>query len=196
MTAGRLNAAPQDIRGSDNVAVASYTTNKGTYLLWSSGRITNSETGQVVAPPYQPATGFQKAPVVAKMPAGSPNVAVDYVQNDKGTFTLFADGNVMKADDEGASAPLGSSNVLFAARLRNGVVVEDGIRFPTVRSAVFPDLAGAKEFSDGGLLLIPVSNPYGPEKTSTLTLSIEPGGRVQLPHTAQWTGDWAIAVGK
>ena len=101
--AGNLDAAPSDIKGSGNVAVASYTTKDGTYILWSSGRITESTSGKEVAPPYGPAPGFAKAPQEKGTPAGSPRVAVDYVQNDEGTYTLFADGSVMKADDEGAS---------------------------------------------------------------------------------------------
>ena len=101
--AGHLDAAPSDVKGSGNVAVASYTTKDGTYLLWSSGRITESTTGKDVAPPYGPAPGFAKAAVERGIPVGSPRVAVDYVQNDEGTYTLFADGSVMKADDEGAS---------------------------------------------------------------------------------------------
>ena len=87
--AGHLDAAPSDVKGSGNVAVASYTTKDGTYLLWSSGRITESTTGKDVAPPYGPAPGFAKAAVERGIPVGSPRVAVDYVQNDEGTYTIF-----------------------------------------------------------------------------------------------------------
>ncbi len=112
LTTRTLTAAPSDVRGSGNSAVASYTTSKGSYLLWSSGRITDTKTGQDVAPPYGPAPGFAQAAKLRAEPSGSPNVAVDYVQNATGTYTLFADGSVLKADDEGASAPPGMGEVI------------------------------------------------------------------------------------
>lgn len=113
----RLEAAPSDIKGSANVAVASYSTSKGSYTLWSSGRITSLKTGKQVAPPYDSGTpeGLQLATKAQKEPLGSPKVAVDYLQNPKGTYTLWADGSISKATDLGASAPRGGQTKIFYA---------------------------------------------------------------------------------
>lgn len=210
VTSGRLNAAPSDVRGSDNVAVASYSTSKGSYVLWSSGRITNAETGKNVAPPYSPVKGFVKASPTSKMPLGSPNVAVDYLQNSDGTFTIYADGSVMKADDEGASAPASGVDVMFSIRLSNSQGrVESGLHV-TDAAGHYPIGSGQpllmkldREHKDGGLIVIPTINnsstgrykalgiPFGPHT------GIDPySGEFVVPKGNYWTGDWVIVIAK
>ena len=105
---GGVDAAPSDIRGSDNTAVDTYRNSAGTYVVWSSGRITDvtnpsTDLGQpyttptastgIVAPGYQ--TGHT---------LGSPNVAVKAVSRKDGTFILFADGTLRVPSDSGARA--------------------------------------------------------------------------------------------
>lgn len=207
--AERLDAAPSDIRGSGNVAVASYTTTKGSYILWSSGRITDAESGKDVAPPYSPASGFARAAVERGAPVGAPRVAVDYVQNAEGTYTLFGDGSVQKADDEGASAPAGgSAEIKFGIALSNSMPpIEYGIDMPdNLQSARFYSLK--EPFEEGGVVIMPMEADGLPDPLSAGTVtavSIGPDGKPifggKSPVTRgggpmKWTGTWIVAIGK
>jgi hypothetical protein len=205
--AEHLEAAPSDVKGSGNVAVSSYTTTEGTYILWSSGRITDSKSGEEVAPPYGPAPGFAKAALEKGTPVGSPRVAVDYVQNDEGTYTLFADGSVMKADDEGASAPAGGAvDIKFGVAMPNSLPpLENGIDMPDSLQA-----SGAfvieEPFEEGAIIIMPLKQggvhnafPTGMIGAYTVGPDGRNTGMGSSPNninTDLWDGTWVIAIGK
>lgn len=205
--AGNLDAAPSDIKGSGNVAVASYTTKDGTYILWSSGRITESTSGKEVAPPYGPAPGFAKAPQEKGTPAGSPRVAVDYVQNDEGTYTLFADGSVMKADDEGASAPAGGAvDIKFGVAMPNSLPpLENGIDMPDSVQAG-GNFVIEEPFEDGGIVIMPLRDraPNAVFPNGIIgAYTVGSDGQINrnLPGNMyggnmEWNRTWVIAIGK
>lgn len=102
---GAANAAPQDIRGSANTAVASFKTEAGIYSLFTDGTVVDVSTGTSLGNRYEEAKGVTHYQPVKGQALGSPNVAVDVVYHPKGTYVLFADGNIRKHSDPGASAP-------------------------------------------------------------------------------------------
>lgn len=202
-----LEAAPSDVKGSGNMAVASYTTTKGTYILWSSGRITEAESGKDVAPPYGPAPGFAKAPAEKGAPAGSPRVAVDYIQNSEGTYTLFADGSVQKADDEGASSPaVGVADIKIGVSMPNSLPpLEHGIDMPDTRT-VQPLFSLKEPFKEGGIALMPLKSAGVPDPTKDGLIgafSFGPDEKASskavgggVGNNMVWDGTWVIAIGK
>lgn len=102
----RADAAPGDIYGSPNVAVSSFRTEGGSYILYSDGTVADAESGQSLGREYEQGTpaNIKLPPKVAKKQQGSPNIAVDTVETPEGTYVLFADGGVRKHKAVGASA--------------------------------------------------------------------------------------------
>lgn len=102
-------AAPADVFGSPNVAVDTYRNTHGTFVLWSDGRITNAETGQLenANGDYSPATAadppFQNPVLENNRPLGSPNVAIKAVPRHDATYVLFSDGKFRKPNDVDAA---------------------------------------------------------------------------------------------
>jgi len=103
------HAAPTDILGSPNVAVGSFRNKQGDFILYSDGSIADSSGNRTNPSQYSLAKGFKKPSQVRGKPAGSPNIAVGTIQNDDGTFVLFADGSVKEPNLAGAKAPPFSS---------------------------------------------------------------------------------------
>ena len=203
-----IEAAPSDVRGSGNVAVSSYTTTSGTYTLWTSGRITDIKTGKSVAPPYEAAgSGFAQASRNKGEPLGSENVAVDYVQNEDGTFTLFADGSVKKATDPGASAKApGSGKVLFA--YRRGAVASDGGRYGEWVSSGFKlgDLGGAvgsqlgefeQPFEEKPVVLYSGDVPgSGGPRDQSIRMKFGEKAHAGVFPSGTMAPDWVVVIGK
>lgn len=210
-----IEAAPSDVRGSGNVAVSSYTTTAGTYTLWTSGRITNTKTGKTVAPPYEAAgAGFAQASRNRGEPLGSENVAVDYVQNKDGTFTLFADGSVKKATDLGASgkAP-GGGKIVFAYKAaafgadggRYGTWISSGFKVADHGGMSNAQLGEFEEpFEENPLVFYSVgtsvANSGGITGGPTFTLlgvkTGEKTGFGRFNQSPPWSGEWVVVIGK
>lgn len=86
-------ASPADVRGSDNVLVTGYRNRAGTFLLWSSGRITRPDGSLAnAAGNYVTAPGYVKPPTVQNQTVGSGNVACGVAPGADGTVVLFSDG--------------------------------------------------------------------------------------------------------
>lgn len=105
---GGVDAAPSDIRGSDNTAVDTYRNSAGTYVVWSSGRITDATSpGSDLGHPYTTpsvGSGIVDPSYQTGHTLGSPNVAVKAVSRKDGSFILFADGTLRVPSDSGARA--------------------------------------------------------------------------------------------
>lgn len=106
---GGVDAAPSDIRGSDNMAVDTYRNSAGTYVVWSSGRITDvrspsTDLGQPFTAPSV-SSGIVDPGYQSGQTLGSPNVAVKAIPREDGTYILFADGTLRVPSDSGARAP-------------------------------------------------------------------------------------------
>lgn len=106
-------ASPTDIRGSDNVVVASYRNPAATFLVWASGRLTRLDGGSVTQ-------GYDNAPssVVRATPAsgqvvGASSVAVGIAPTAGVTYVVFADGTVKKPRDTDAAKPPGEQRVVW-----------------------------------------------------------------------------------
>lgn len=87
-------AAPPEVRGSSNIPLKVYNNTTGTYVLFSDGSITRVDKDESPTDPtrYAPVTRFRKRNQVDNHAKGSPNVAVDILQDQLGTYVLFADG--------------------------------------------------------------------------------------------------------
>ncbi len=109
-----IEASPADVRGSDNVLVSGYRNRAGTFLLWSSGRITRPD-GSVAnaAGRYHPAVGFSRPTRVAGQVVGSGNLACGVVPDAAGTFVVFSDGSALCPDDPRAGAPCFQTRVVW-----------------------------------------------------------------------------------
>lgn len=98
-------ASPADVRGSDNVLVCGYRNRAGSFLLWSSGRITRPDGTQAnAAGRYMAAPGYSRPDLVARQPVGSGNVACGTVPDGSGTYVVFSDGSVRRPAEPGAAA--------------------------------------------------------------------------------------------
>lgn len=105
---GLAEASPNDVLGSDNVAVASYANRYGTFVLWSSGRITDISGSLVNASNDYTNVMENQLPVrSAGHIVGSKNVAVGVIQNTQATRVLFSDGSVRQPASPRASGVSG-----------------------------------------------------------------------------------------
>ena len=105
-------AASQDVFGSPQVAVTCFKNQKGSFILWADGHISQvdapdtpvSTLSQCVAIP----SDEDPPPEVTRdntKPQGSPHVPVGMYQTSKGSYVLFADGSCKKPNgDAGAAA--------------------------------------------------------------------------------------------
>ncbi len=106
-------AAPDDVRGSGNIAVCGYTNREGSFVLWSDGRITDLSGSQVCsASSYSSVSGYKKPKAVSGQISGSKNVAVGTIQAKGSTCVVFADGTVKKPASAKASAPPAENNLI------------------------------------------------------------------------------------
>lgn len=103
--AGRpAQAAPQDVHGSPATAVTSYRTQKGSYVLWADGHISNAKTGQHLGKcKTTPISGYTDPQLAGSSSQGSPHVAVAVVPEKDATYVLFANGVVREPEDPGAA---------------------------------------------------------------------------------------------
>lgn len=104
-------AASQDVFGSPQVAISSYRNQKGSFILWADGHISNVDT-----PNTPVSTLSQCVPIPADedpppeltrdntKPQGSPNVPVGMYQTSRGSYVLFADGSYKKPNGDAAAA--------------------------------------------------------------------------------------------
>lgn len=116
--------SPKDIRGSGNVAVSGYTNSAGHFLLWSSGRITNSAGKEVnSAAAYDAASVCSLPSRINGNILGSVSVAVSVFSDSEATYVLFSDGTVKKPRNSAAAAPAASNE---APRVVTGVNVKSG----------------------------------------------------------------------
>lgn len=119
-------AKPSDVKGSPNIPLRVYANTSGKYILWADGSITNTKNASdSVTPgstPYPVAPGYQNRSLVSGKTKGSPNVAVDVIQDEDGTYVLFADGTVRKPPTAGASAPPFGTMEYFWAKTAFGSI--------------------------------------------------------------------------
>lgn len=101
-----VTASPADVRGSDNVPVTGYRNRAGSFMLWSSGRITKTD-----GTPVNGAMDYTAAPSPYPSPTalpgqvvGSGNVATGVMPDGSATYIVFADGSVRKPNNNLASA--------------------------------------------------------------------------------------------
>lgn len=101
-------AAPQDVRGSANIVVKSFSNKKGAFFLYSDGSIVDKDGNRTSENPnsrWPLVTTYKRPRPIAGKPGGSPWVAVDVVQDADGTHVLFADGSVRSPEPGEASEP-------------------------------------------------------------------------------------------
>lgn len=126
LAAGSLAAwgSPKDIRGSGNVAVSGYTNSAGHFILWSSGRITDSSGKEVNAPSAYSSASVCRLPArITGNVLGSSAVAVSVFADTEASYVLFSDGTVKKPRSTEAAAPAASAET---GRVVTGVNVRSG----------------------------------------------------------------------
>jgi hypothetical protein len=158
-------AAPADVKGSPNIAVDTYRNNKGSYILYSDGRIVDAKGGNTdLGHPYvqPPATAkIGQSESVRGKSTGSPNVAVKALVRTDGSYILFSDGSIKKPNNADAGyASTNGSRVIGGAMGMAGVV--DNGNGPVNLGEV------GQEYSfelDGSIKL---DNPVGPKSEAFL----------------------------
>lgn len=120
-------AAPADVKGSPNIAVDTYRNNKGSYILYSDGRIVDAKGGNTdLGHPYvQPpaAAKIVQSESVRGKSTGSPNVAVKALVRTDGSYILFSDGSIKKPNNADAGfASTNGSRVIGGAFGMAGIV--------------------------------------------------------------------------
>jgi hypothetical protein len=118
-------AAAKDVFGSPQVAVSSYKNQKGSFILWADGHISNVDTPDQVVSALSDCVEAPEVPAITRdktKPQGSPNVPVGVYQNAKSTYVLFADGSYKKPKGEAAASI--ATHTVRAAQV-NG----DGVNF-------------------------------------------------------------------
>lgn len=105
----QAGAAPGDVFGSANIAVDSYRNRKGTYVVWSNGRVTDvSNPANDLGHPFRDpdaTAGITAARVQEGQALGSPNVAVKAIPRGDATYVLFSDGTLKLPANAEAAAP-------------------------------------------------------------------------------------------
>jgi len=105
----RASAAPADVFGSANVAVDTYRNRKGTYVIWSNGRVTDvSNPAADLGHPFRDPPGDAHIAAAKKVEGnslGSPNVAVKALTRGDATYVLFSDGSIKLPANADAAAP-------------------------------------------------------------------------------------------
>jgi hypothetical protein len=124
-----VEAAPQDIQGSPDIAVDTYLNSKGSFVLMSDGTIFAVKDGTTAAGvaytagtsdlghPYSapPGTASITSPTaIAGKVKGSPNVAVKALVRNDATYVVFADGSVKKPANSDAAAAGGSGQRIIS----------------------------------------------------------------------------------
>ena len=99
-------ARPSDVKGSPNVPLRVFQNQNGKFILWSDGSFSNPKNNSPrIMPNYSNAPGYPPPQPVPGRTQGSPHVAVDIIQDENGTYVLFADGTVRKPDNVGVNTP-------------------------------------------------------------------------------------------
>lgn len=161
-------AAPADVFGSPNIAVDTYRNVRGTFILWSDGKITNVDNGTTdLGRPYSapPPSARISAPRLENgRPTGSPNVAVKAIPRPDFSFVLFADGTIKKPANADAAA--GTSG---GTRVISGVVGADpsnpNPRYPSSTSE-YTATAGYSGTTGGTAVQVRLTTPVGANSTA------------------------------
>jgi len=123
-------AAPSDVFGSANVAVDTYRNQKGTFVVWSNGRVTNVESPAVdLGNPFRnpgPSSGIRPPTFQDGRPLGSPNVAVKAVPRGDATYVLFSDGNLKLPGNDDAAAPAATPGRVLMWNSQGGSNLHEG----------------------------------------------------------------------
>lgn len=109
-------AAPPEVRGSANIPIKVYNNTSGTYVLFADGSITRVDRNEAPTDPsrYAAVTHFQKRGQTANHAKGSPNVAVDILQDERGTYVLFADGTFRQPPGGAGTSGYGTVEYFYA----------------------------------------------------------------------------------
>lgn len=199
-------AAPGDVFGSPNVAIDTYRNSRGTYVLWSDGRITSAQGGaQDLGHPYRaPEAAARIGPPSHSQgrPMGSPNVAVKAIPRPDATYVLFSDGNLRRpAHADAAAGGSGGSRVLHIP-----ASVSLSQPFPPNLWLEVGDTEDFRSVSPGGVELAePVSanatgfatiksSAAGSEGTWVLPCIVEDGKRVSLRSTSNIPGGATVHI--
>lgn len=160
-------AAPQDVRGSDNIAVETFRTDSGTYILWSSGRITNvNDPNTNYGRSYTSVTG---ASHIKGQASGSPHVAVGAVVEQSGVKILFADGSLRRPNEfPRADQPATPDRLIRGTAYINGGTKGEGFHV---------------EWLPAGMVKVVFDKPFkSPPSVTILThKSVIAGTRLVLP---------------
>lgn len=120
-------AASQDVFGSPQVAISSYKNQKGSFILWADGHISNVDTPNASVSSLSECVDAPEVPAVTRdtsKPQGSPNVPVGVYQNPTATYVLFADGSYKKP--KGAAAAASVTPSVCSAQIDGNVGVVTG----------------------------------------------------------------------
>ena len=128
-----LEAAPGDVLGSGNVAVDVYQNQRGTYVLWSSGRLTLARGGSAdLGRPYRipdAAAQVGSPPLERDRSKGSEHVAVKVLVRSEATYVVFADGSVKLPANSDAAAGAASPESGLRAGCWIGGSSEDSSKY-------------------------------------------------------------------
>jgi hypothetical protein len=118
LTPPSVGAAPQDVRGSANVALDVFHNRSGSFVLWANGRITRSDgNAQDLGRPYAlpaPSAELPTPTPLAGEPLGATWLPVKALVRRDGTYILFADGTLRRPrhSDAAAGAAGGGGGVI------------------------------------------------------------------------------------
>jgi len=120
-------AAPPDVTGSPNIPMKVYTNTKGTFVLWTDGSATNAFDDSAAAnnpDSYPISSRFAKHRQATGRAKGSPKVAIDILQDQTGSYILFADGTFRQPPLSGAGAPgFGTVEFFYGKTTTSGGIV-------------------------------------------------------------------------
>lgn len=121
-------AASQDVFGSPQVAISSYKNQRGSFILWADGHITNVDTPNATVSSLGECVDAPEVPAVTRdnnMPQGSPNVPVGVYQNATATYVLFADGSYKRPKGAASAASVNPSVCSAQVDGQSGAVTGD-----------------------------------------------------------------------
>jgi len=171
-------AASKDVFGSPQVAVTSYKNQKGSFILWADGHVSEVNTPNAVVSLLTDCVDAPEIPALTRdnsKPQGSPNVPVGVYQNGTASYLLFADGSYKK--------PKGNANAPSAN--------------PSVRSAKIDGIAGTVEGDSSikmrftgsqGYYFVDFDPPFTKLPSVTVTSMSVPGVAGIKPFTLSLTG--------
>jgi hypothetical protein len=126
-----FQAAPPEVLGSGNVAVDVYQNQRGTFVLWSNGRLTLARGGAGdLGHPYRtPDASAQigSPPLEQGKSLGSEHVAVKALVRPEASYVVFADGAIrLPANSDAAAGAASPESGLRAGCWINGASEDPG----------------------------------------------------------------------